>query len=204
MRFQSAIDKMQGELLSLDEPGRLRGTNRDDIATGSTGADRILGRGGDDLILGDPRFDDGGNDRLLGQNGDDILFGDAGNDRLFGGKGRDELSGEEGRDRLFGGAGADQLFDGAGRDVMKGGGGRDQFHFSEVSGRGNVIRDFQNNRDKIVMDFEEGVDFSDVNIRKQGRDVRITVDGENDQLLLKGVRRNLIDERDFIFGDELM
>ncbi|HSW11801.1 MAG TPA: calcium-binding protein [Solimonas sp.] len=55
---------------------------------------RILGGGGDDLLIGSNT----GNDRLLGGSGDDVLEGNGGNDTLDGGGGADELYGGAGTD----------------------------------------------------------------------------------------------------------
>lgn len=68
------------------------------------GADRIAGRGGDDV--------------LLGYGGDDHIAGGAGDDTLIGGEGDDVLNGGEGDDVLIGGLGADRLTGGAGADTF--------------------------------------------------------------------------------------
>lgn len=64
------------------------------IATGSVGADSLLG------------YD--GNDTLTGLGGDDTLYGAQGADLLLGGDGNDIILGGAGMDTLDGGAGADQ------------------------------------------------------------------------------------------------
>ena len=118
-----------------------------DHLVGNTGANRLFGGGGSDLIEGregdDRLFGQAGDDRILGgegadivqgQAGRDVLFGDAGNDTLRGGGNYDELSGGSGADLLYGNNGndtldgdadADRLFGGAGRDVLRGGAGDD-------------------------------------------------------------------------------
>lgn len=203
MRYERAISKISN-LLSLDEEGTLRGTGNDDIMEGSDGDDKLYGRKGDDVVIGDGPFADGnGNDRLFGQRGADNLFGDGGNDRLFGGRGRDELSGGDGRDRLFGGRGADELSDGAGRDIMTGGAGRDTFQFSSSSGRNNVVRDFRDDRDRVELNIE-GIGIDDLNIRRRGDDVKVTIAGEDVSFILRGARLDQIDEQDFSFADDLM
>jgi Ca2+-binding RTX toxin-like protein len=70
-----------------------RGSQDDDVITGSEAANWIVGEAGDDLLDG------------LG--GADILEGYGGNDLLFGGGGEDVVSGGLGIDELTGGAGAD-------------------------------------------------------------------------------------------------
>jgi Ca2+-binding RTX toxin-like protein len=83
----------------------------DDQATGSSGADELLGFNGNDRIDGaggaDDLFGGAGDDTLTGGTGNDVLSGDAGDDSLSGGDGSDALSGGAGRDRLTGGDGAD-------------------------------------------------------------------------------------------------
>ena len=59
-----------------------------------------------------------GNDRIVGKGGRDVLIGDSGGDRLYGGRGRDTLLGGSGNDRLVGGPGRDVISCGAGRDTV--------------------------------------------------------------------------------------
>ncbi|MFN5513958.1 MAG: aerolysin family beta-barrel pore-forming toxin, partial [Cyanobacteriota bacterium] len=86
--------------------GRTEGTEGDDTisAQSSTGANRLEGLGGSDVLLGSPQ-----RDVLLGDSGDDQLFGGAEVDQLFGGAGNDSLDGGPGLDFLYGGAGADDF-----------------------------------------------------------------------------------------------
>ena len=58
----------------------------DDVLTGGTASDRLLGREGNDLMQGGANFD--------------RLAGGLGNDRLVGGAGVDQLDGDSGADRL--------------------------------------------------------------------------------------------------------
>jgi len=69
--------------------------NRDDVWTGTKGADDARGNGG--------------NDHLDGAGGDDFLLGGDGNDTLIGGAGNDYLRGDRGTDTLTGGTGADRF-----------------------------------------------------------------------------------------------
>ncbi len=75
-----------------------------------------------------------GNDRLYGRGADDHFLGAAGDDLLLGGGGEDILEGGAGRDRLFGGKGADDLWGGGGIDtfVFKPGEGIDVVHDLEA------------------------------------------------------------------------
>jgi Ca2+-binding RTX toxin-like protein len=133
----------------------LRGTNLNDVLTGSAGANRLESGGGQDTMSGSAGNDvliaagravlhgDDGNDSLVGGAFDDFMTGDAGNDTMQGGGGRDSIrggagndsidagdgddsvDGGDGNDILFGGAGNDQLIGGAGRDSLHGGDGND-------------------------------------------------------------------------------
>ena len=89
----------------------VRGSDRGETLTGTSGRDVICGKGG--------------NDTLRGLGGDDILLGGAGHDRLEGGSGNDRLEGEKGSDRLDGGDGNDVAAGGDGHDALRGGLGDD-------------------------------------------------------------------------------
>lgn len=78
------------------------GWSTNEQLTGDVLADRIEGRGGNDLLVG---LD--GNDLLDGGDGNDTLLGGNGVDQLRGGAGSDVLNGGSGNDSLDGGAGAD-------------------------------------------------------------------------------------------------
>ncbi|WGI20622.1 M10 family metallopeptidase [Amylibacter sp. IMCC11727] len=114
-----------------------------------------------------------------GGSGSDLLQGNAANNRLFGGTGNDDLNGGNGRDylrghgdndtlkggagndSLRGGRGADTLDGGTGNDRLKGGSGRDDFIFRGNSGQ-DTIRDFQNNRDTLIIDVAGFDTFDDI------------------------------------------
>ena len=80
-------------------------------ATGSDGADTLIGGGADDELSGG--F---GMDRVWGGSGDDFLLGGGHNDYV---------SGETGNDLMIGGGGNDRLADVIGRDYFIGGLGND-------------------------------------------------------------------------------
>lgn len=101
------------------------GTAGDDSLLGTSRADVILLRGGDDRGAGR-----GGDDTLRGGAGNDSLFGGPGDDHLVGGQGDDRLSGRDGDDVLLGGAGHDWLLGGAGSNTLVGGPGIDRFRLS--------------------------------------------------------------------------
>ncbi|MEM1314351.1 MAG: calcium-binding protein [Pseudomonadota bacterium] len=211
MRFTKAVDRAgfealrgteAGEVTTLREPTTYRALAGDDIVTGSRANDRIFGGRGNDTLYGDGLFGSGqGGDRLFGQAGNDQLFGRFGADRLVGGAGNDQIAGGDGSDKLFGGGGDDFLYDGQGRDQLSGGRGRDVFHVSEISGRGNRIKDFEDGTDFLFIDFE-GVGFDDLRIKRKGGGTEVSVIGENDRFLLEGIRRGQIDQADVRFIDE--
>jgi Ca2+-binding RTX toxin-like protein len=74
-------------------------------ATGTAGANAIIGNGGANRLAGG-----GGNDVLTGAGGSDTLRGEAGDDSLLGGLGHDTLDGGAGLDRMAGGLGNDVYF----------------------------------------------------------------------------------------------
>jgi Ca2+-binding RTX toxin-like protein len=88
----------------------IRGTNGDDVLTGTDRRDVIMGLGGNDVIAGG--------------NSEDVVCGGAGEDKVSGGNGNDLLLGGLGDDSLFGGNGSDALVGGPGTDVLDGGNGR--------------------------------------------------------------------------------
>lgn len=113
-------------------------TSKDDIWSGTAGAEIVFGRGGDDWLFGqegrDELHGDSGNDhldggteadKLYGDAGNDVLFGGNGNDTLYGGKGNDTLTGFSGNDTVYGGDGNDDINSGKGFDTVYGGNGHD-------------------------------------------------------------------------------
>jgi Ca2+-binding RTX toxin-like protein len=85
----------------------------------TTGIEIVVGTRFDDVLVGDGTI----SNRLVGRAGDDVLVGLAGFDHLFGGAGDDRLIGDAGRDHLFGGLGDDLLRGGSQLDTCDGGGG---------------------------------------------------------------------------------
>ena len=119
----------------------------DDVVSGTSAAEALYGRGGDDLITAlagndevyggadadeihggagnDTLFGNSGDDRVMGDDGDDQIYGGSGNDELFGGDGDDFMVGQGGEDALVGGEGADRLAGRTGNDMLFGGIGDD-------------------------------------------------------------------------------
>ncbi|MFV0473997.1 MAG: calcium-binding protein [Pikeienuella sp.] len=187
---------------------RFNGGRGDDNMKGGAGHDTLAGNDGDDVMLGDAGrdrlFGGAGNDTmkggayadfLSGGAGDDLLKGDGGKDVLKGDAGRDVLKGGGGADKLKGGAGADKLNGGAGNDILIGGGGGDRFQFS-ANGGDDVIRDFQNGRDGLVI-LSGANRFADLDISDTARGALIEF-GRSSVLLLN-VEASQLDASDFIF-----
>jgi Ca2+-binding RTX toxin-like protein len=126
-----------------------------DMMTGLNGYDLMFGDAGDDAMNGNA-----GNDTMSGGDGDDVMQGGIGSDLLSGGYGEDTLLGEAGFDRLSGNAGDDSLEGNSGNDTLSGGSGNDALrggqgadHFVFETGDGSdVILDFSNNVDTLVLD----------------------------------------------------
>lgn len=94
---------------SLESIEGVRGSNHDDLITGSGLANLLDGAGGDDTLNGGD-----GADTLRGAAGEDILIGGAGADMIVGGDDDDYLSGGEGAaNTLQGGRGDDTYVVGA-------------------------------------------------------------------------------------------
>lgn len=123
---------------------QLTGHSGDNTLEGNRGNNILRGSTGDDILKGYA-----GNDILKGGRNDDKLLGGSGNDLLKGGSGDDTLKGGRGDDVLKGGSGDDVLKGEAGNDILRGGGGADTFVFTK--GR-DIIRDFQDDTDTIVVD----------------------------------------------------
>lgn len=116
------------------------GTDGADTIFGSTGDDRIDGRGSSDIIFGlsgDDRLRGGsGGDNIQADavcpagsrdpdacdqtkgTGDDVVDGQGGDDALAGGRGNDEVIGGSGADNIQGGSGRDEISAGSGSDAV--------------------------------------------------------------------------------------
>ncbi|MGC9504184.1 calcium-binding protein [Baaleninema sp.] len=124
----------------------LFGNTENDILDGGAGADTIAAGQAADFVVGGA-----GNDILFGNLGNDTLSGGDGNDFIFGGQDADSLIGENGNDSLSGDRGEDILRGGAGDDVLTGGQGNDRFVFAPGDGTNNIITDFEDGPDKVVL-----------------------------------------------------
>jgi uncharacterized delta-60 repeat protein len=138
------------------------GTAKGETRNGTSRADRIFTRGGNDRsngLAGNDCIDLGagadrgvggrGNDLIGGRSGRDRISGSAGKDRITGGSGNDRIKGGSGSDRLSGGSGSDRLSGGSGRDRLSGGSGRDRI--SVRDGRRDRVN-CGSGRDRVVAD----------------------------------------------------
>ncbi|MEW5747042.1 MAG: calcium-binding protein, partial [Nitrospirota bacterium] len=122
---------------------------------------------------------------LQGSNGRDEMYGYDGNDTLRGNEGDDVLYGGNGDDTLDGGYGNDVLDGGAGNDSLQSGYGNDTYRFALGSGT-DTISDYDTtvgNADTV--EFRQGITRSDLEMIKEGNDLRIAVKGSMDTLILQ-------------------
>ena len=188
---------------ALPDPAINGSEDTDDLITGTTDADAILGFGGNDTLdgadgndflfgwSGDDNITGGagddfarggsGNDVLIGDTatvnetgGNDTLIGGAGNDLLLGQKGDDVLSGEAGDDTLNGGMGNDLLFGGAGNDIIAGDLGDDI-----LIGNDGVDTFVVGQGSDVIQDFLNGTDLIQLPSGVGFSDLTITNDAVN-------------------------
>lgn len=127
-------------------------SSADDIALlkdALSGNDRITGS-----AFGDFAYGWTGNDKLFGNDGNDTLIGDTGKDQIRGGKGNDRLTGGTGNDSLFGDAGKDRIEDGTGTDRLTGGTGADKFVFAMGRIDNDLVTDFEDGIDTLILDLD--------------------------------------------------
>ena len=136
--------------------------------TGTPGRDRLRGGAGDDTIIGL-----GGNDTLIGLGGNDRILGNGSKDKLNGNQGNDDLLGGAGNDTLRGGGGNDILRGDRGVDILIGGNGRDRF-ILEAGGK-DIIRDFKDKQDRLVL--TGALRFGQLDITENRNDTLIEANG---------------------------
>lgn len=134
---------------------------------------------------------------ITGKQQGGILDGRGGHDDISGMGGDDVCVGGIGNDTLNGGTGNDITYGGVGNDVYIGSAGRDTFVLDVEKGV-DVIRDFQNNRDKLGL--TGAVNYELLDIRRAGKNLGIYA-GEQKLAVLQGVRLNQIDASDFVKVD---
>jgi serralysin len=114
--------------LQISGAARVYGEDGNDVIVGSNGKNVVDGGTGSDTITG------GANkDTLVGGDGNDILIGGGERDTLSGGYGNDRLDGGDGNDGLKGSYGNDILIGGAGKDILYGEGDNDTLYGGDDS-----------------------------------------------------------------------
>ena len=188
----------------------LAGGAGNDLLDGGTGDDTLIGGSGADTLIGGEGFDTAsyassfqsvfvnlatntgvfgdaqgdtfsGIDKVVGSSFSDGLFADDSGVVLDGGAGDDLLVGGAGLDVLIGGTGHDTLEGGLGLDVLTGGAGADHFVFNRGDGP-DLVTDFQQGVDKIVLGDQSPPPFGiDVELWT-GTEVPTHINGRRDQL----------------------
>ncbi|AXE29617.1 hypothetical protein DK842_06720 [Chromobacterium phragmitis] len=119
-------------------------------------------------------------DTLRGGNVDDWMLGNGGNDSLYGGNGNDLLEGGAGDDGLYGEEGNDTLKGGLGNDTLNGGNGNDTYRF----GRGDGADLVQDSGGQDALEFDKGIDASQLWFRKQNNSLEVSVIGGGDKVVV--------------------
>ena len=112
------------------------------------------------------------------------IQGTNGNDTLIGSDVADQISGLGSDDLLIGGAGSDTLTGGLGNDTLRGGQGADTYRFSRGGGR-DVIDDAGGDGFVNRLEFDTGIMPNDVNCRRIGDDLVLSLTNSNDQVIVR-------------------
>jgi len=134
-------------------------------------------------------------DHMIADSGGSTLRSKKGRDYLEGANGNDFLSGGNARDWLVGGRGGDRLQGGRQDDVLTGGTGRDIFVFRADHGR-DIVTDFAVGKDTLAL---EGVEFSDLTIKKWAKGTGARVEWDEGTIYLEGVQKDALTEDSFEF-----
>ncbi|KAF0215350.1 MAG: outer membrane adhesin-like, partial [Geobacteraceae bacterium] len=126
-----------------------------------------------------------GNDSLSGTATADAIKGGDGNDSLYGNAGNDSLYGDSGADNLYGGAGNDVLNGGAGNDYLQGDAGNDTYKFDIGSGADTIYSYDPANSETDTVEFGAGITASNLELVKDGYNLRINVSGTTDSLVIQ-------------------
>jgi len=121
-----------------------------------------------------------------GTNNDDLIQGGGGHDKLYGYDGNDTLYGNAGDDSLFGANDNDVFDGGAGFDTLQGDGGNDTYKFGRGNGVdtiNNFTTDYATTTDTV--EFGEGISSADLDLVKEGSDLRINIAGSTDAFIIK-------------------
>lgn len=131
--------------------------------------------------------------------GDDVIQGSSAGDVISGLAGNDTLIGQEGSDLIDGGAGNDVLIGGTGWQYINEGGvwryerslaaqtspnGNDTYAFGRGDGKDTVIDGDYTTGNTDTLRFKVGVTPSDVQVKRIGNDLVLTILGADDQVTL--------------------
>lgn len=123
----------------------INGTPQDDLLTGTSAQETLIGGDGDDQIWGGHEgFAPG--DTIYGDEGSDTLGGGEGHDTIHGGNGPDLMYGSWGNDQVNGNNGNDTMYGGGNEDTLYGGDGSDFIH--DIGGTNHIYGD--NGADRIT------------------------------------------------------
>lgn len=181
----------------------IRGGSGDDVIIDPDGVNELRGGSGDDLIeIGDgsdgsTAWGGNGNDVIISGKGNDHLIGNAGRDKLIGGRGDDILEGKLATDTLDGGRGEDVIIGGSGSDMLTGGEDADQFVFYADDRGHDIITDFSDGEDIIVLHGLIGMD--DLDIMQVGSDVLVAWGSDDSQILVENMDVADLTGDDFLF-----
>lgn len=177
----TGIESFTNWLLTVRDIGPDTGALRPGVPFRLQDLDAFARSTEDDVLIGNPLFDDWsevplstgrGNDSVVGTAQDEQFLLGSGNDTGRGGAGADRILGQDGNDLVMGGFQADTLLGGAGRDRIKGQAGDDILS----GGADNDRLDGGFGNDRLI-----GLGGNDVLRGAQGRD-RLTGGAGNDTL----------------------
>lgn len=128
------------------------------------------------------------------------------NDQLTGTPGHDLLDGGLGDDLLIGNEGDDTLYGGAGNDLLDGGAGNDTLLFGRGDGQDRMVSDWNAlTGQHDVLQLGAGIGLADVDLRMDGGDLLLSLQGSRDSVRLMSYWSQPGDRRPTIrFADGLV
>ncbi|MGB5136060.1 MAG: calcium-binding protein [Prochlorococcaceae cyanobacterium] len=158
------------------QPEEIQGTDKANTIVAGRCPFKILGRGGDDLLIGGPCRDmikgGSGNDTIKGRGNNDLLIGGSGDDRIYGGRADQESLGQG--DTIYAGKGAD---------------------FVRIGGRGSLLPWLgalaDGDADTVIYKLNKGRD-SLLQFASENYDDLLD---ESDRIIVQGVRTDQLEVR---------
>ena len=190
-------------LIGSDYDDTLSGDTGANILLGGPGDDTLAGGGGADLLLGGPGVDTVTYQRNFSNHGVrvDLAAGVADGASAEGDRLADieNLIGSSLDDKLYGTDESNRLWGSRGDDLLAGRGGADVFVFHQGDGQ-DTVTDFDPAEDRIELHLYYGqrFDWQELDIRTDGADSVIRIDGNN-SLRLRGVAPAELGEQHFFF-----